>query len=45
MGSLFSRAKRDGLIHIVGVRPMRNKRAHARVTFVYSGKEEVADGK
>jgi len=45
MGSLFSKAKRQGLIHIVGFRPMRNKSAHARVTFVYSGKEEVTDGK
>lgn len=37
MGALFSKAKRRGIIHVVGFRPMRNRRAHARTTFVYAG--------
>ena len=44
MGALFSKAKRRGMIEIVGFRPMRNKRAHARTTFVYAGTGRGTDG-
>lgn len=37
MGALFARAKRRGLIRVVGMRPARQERAHGRMTFVYSG--------
>ena len=40
VGSLFSTARRRGIIEIVGMRPMRGAKAHARMTFLYTGVKE-----
>jgi hypothetical protein len=37
VGSLFSKASRRGIIEVVGMRPMRGAKAHARMTFLYIG--------
>ena len=40
VGALFSKARKRGMIEVVGMRPMAGKRAHARTTFLYRGVEQ-----